>query len=118
MHYLVSLLNSPLSPLTYTYEEELKQGNIVEVTLNSKSRFGVIISKTQKPDFECTDILSVKDEFFSEETLSIAKFISEYYVCSLGDALNLFVPISKNSLHVDVTINTDNNSFKRATKSL
>lgn len=107
MHYLVSLLNSPLSPLTYTYEEELKQGNIVEVTLNKKSRLGVVLSKTEKPEFTCNDILSVKDEFFCEDTLSIAKFISEYYVCSLGDALNLFVPMQKNSLHVEVSLKTN-----------
>ncbi len=107
MYYLVSLLNSPLAPLTYIYEEELKQGNIVEVTLNSKSRFGVVVSKTQKPEFTCNDILSVKDEFFSEDTLGIAKFISEYYVCSFGDALNLFVPMAKNSLHVEVTLDTN-----------
>ena len=107
MYYLVSLLSSPLSPLTYTYEEELKSGNIVEVTLNNKSRLGVILSKTAQPDFVCTDILSIKEEFFREETLGLAKFISEYYVCSLGDALNLFVPISKNSLHVEVSVKTD-----------
>ncbi len=107
MHYLVSLLNSPLSPLTYTCEEELKSGNIVEVTLNNKNRLGVIVAKTDKPEFTCSDILNIKEEFFREETLAIAKFISEYYVCSLGDALNLFVPISKNSLHVEVTIKTD-----------
>jgi len=107
LYYLVSLLNSPLSPLTYTYDEELKQGNIVEVTLNSKSRFGVVVSKTEKPEFTCSDILSVKDEFFCEETLGLAKFISEYYVCSLGDALNLFIPMAKNSLHVEVSSKTD-----------
>ncbi len=107
MYYLVSLLNSPLSALTYTCEEELKQGNIVEVTLNTKSRVGVVLSKTEKPDFTCNEILCVKDEFFCEDTLSISKFISEYYVCSLGDALNLFVPMQKNSLHVDVSLSTN-----------
>ncbi|WP_024953650.1 primosomal protein N' [Sulfurospirillum arcachonense] len=107
MHYLVSLLNSPLQSLTYTYDEELKSGNIVEVTLNSKSKLGVVISKTEKPEFTCTDILSVKDGYFDKVTLSIAKFISEYYVCSLGDALNLFVFFPKNSLHINQHINTD-----------
>ncbi len=106
MYYFVSLLNSPLQPLTYTFEEDLKPGNIVEVTLNSKSRLGVVLSKTQKPEFVCSEILHVKDEFFDEVTLSLAKFVSEYYVCSLGDALNLFVPISKNALHVEVVVDT------------
>lgn len=107
MHYLVSLLNSPLQPLTYTYDEELKLGNIVEVTLSSKTKLGVVISKTIKPEFTCSEIISVKDEFFDETTFSLAKFISEYYVCSLGDALNLFVPLRKNTLHVNKKVQTN-----------
>lgn len=107
MYYLVSLLNSPLQALTYTHDEELKSGNIVEVTLNSKSKLGVVISKTTKPEFTCNDIVSVKDEYFDEVSLSLAKFISEYYVCSLGDALNLFVPLRKNSLHVNKKVQTN-----------
>ncbi len=59
------------------------------------------------PDFECEVILSVKDEFYKEKTLSLAKFISEYYVCSLGDALKLFIPSLKNPLHVRHTIKTN-----------
>jgi primosomal protein N' (replication factor Y) len=107
LHYLVSVLNSPLAPLTYTCEEELKSGNIVEVTLNNKNRLGVVVVKTDKPEFICSDILVIKEEFFREETLSIAKFISEYYVCSLGDALSLFTPISKNSLYLKTSVKTD-----------
>lgn len=109
MHYLVSLLNSPLQPLTYTCEEELKPGNIVEVTLNSKPKIGVVISKTTKPDFKCEEILGVKDEYYEENTLSLAKFISDYYVCSLGDALKLFIPAFKNPLHVEHTVKSDIN---------
>jgi len=107
LHYLVSLLNSPLQPLTYTYEEELKAGNIVEVTLSSKTKLGVVISKTIKPEFTCSEIVSVKDEFFDETTFGLAKFISEYYVCSLGDALNLFVPLRKNALRVNKKVQTN-----------
>jgi len=107
MYYLISLLNSPLSPLTYIYEEELKQGNIVEVTLNSKLCLGVVLCKTKKPEFACNEILHVKDEFFSEETINLAKFISEYYVSSFGDALALFTPMSKNSIQVNLTLKTD-----------
>ena len=107
MYYLISILHSPLQPLTYTYEEELKSGNIVEVTLSSKTKLGVVIAKTTKPEFTCSDIVSVKDEFFDETTFGLAKFISEYYVSSLGDALNLFVPLRKNALHVNQKVQTN-----------
>ena len=81
--------------MTYESEYELKVGNIVEVTLNKKSRLGVVLSKTSKPEFDCEEILSVKEEFYAEKTLLLAKFISDYYVSSLGDALKLFVPYKK-----------------------
>ncbi|MBL0703470.1 MAG: primosomal protein N' [Sulfurospirillum sp.] len=107
MFYLISILNSPLSPLVYICEEELKQGNIVEVTLKSKSCLGVVVSKTKKPEFTCSNIDSIKDDYFCKSAFGLAEFISQYYVCSLGDALNLFIPMTKNSLHVDVSCKTD-----------
>ncbi len=107
LYYLVSILKSPLSPLTYESEYELKPGNIVEITLNNKEKNGVVISKTSRPDFKCEEILSVKDEYFTDVILSNAKFISDYYTCSLGDALSLFVPFGKNPLTVQKTVKSD-----------
>ncbi len=80
---------------------------MVEVFLNSKQKLGVVILKTTKPEFECSEILSVKDEFLKPIYISLAKFISEYYVCSLGDALKLFVPSFKNPLHVEHSVKTN-----------
>jgi len=94
-------------PLTYKSEYELKSGNIVEITLNNRLKQGVIISKTLEPKFECEEILAVKDEFFTKETLANAKFISDYYVCSLGDALSLFIPNRKNQIIVKKSINSN-----------
>ncbi len=116
-YYLISLLNSPLCALTYTSEYELKSGNIVEITLNSKQIFGVVISKTSKPIFNCEEVLSVKDEFYEQNTLSLAKFISDYYVCSLGDALKLFIPSLKNALHIEHSIDTGIVLSKEQTKA-
>ncbi len=93
--------------MTYQSEYELKSGNIVEVTLNSKTRLGVVVSKTLEPTFTCEEILSVKDEFYTLQTLSLVKFISDYYVCSLGDALKLFMPSLKNPLHVEHSVDVD-----------
>lgn len=107
MYYLVSILHSPLGSLAYQSEDELKSGNIVEVTLNKKSYLAVIIEKTLKPSFECEKVLHVKEEFFEPKTIELAKFICEYYVCSLGDALNLFIPKQKNSYHINKTIQTN-----------
>ena len=106
MYYLISILNSPLSPLTYISEKELKKGSLVKVTLNNKEKFGVVTEKTKKPDFKCLEVLHVEDRYFDEEMLLLAKFISDYYVCSLGEALNLFVPYSKESEYKEKKIQT------------
>jgi primosomal protein N' (replication factor Y) len=93
--------------LTYESEYDLKSGNLVEIRLNGKPRLGVVVSKTTKPEFKCEEILSVKDEFFSQDILKNAKFISDYYVCSLGDALSLFLPTPKNQTILEKSINSN-----------
>jgi len=54
-----------------------------------------VLREVEKPSFTCTPILSVNQEVFSSTTLEIAKFISEYYVCSMGEALGLFTPLKQ-----------------------
>jgi len=116
-YFLISLLSSPLSPLTYESEYDLKAGNIVEVTLNKKARLGVVLSQTAEPSFKCEAIIGVKEEFYTQNTLSLAKFISDYYVCSLGDALKLFIPALKNPLHVEHAIKSDINLSSEQAKA-
>jgi primosomal protein N' (replication factor Y) len=45
----------------------------------------------EKPSFETSEILDVLDQYYSEKQIELAKFISSYYICSLGDALGLMV---------------------------
>lgn len=54
-----------------------------------------MLREVEKPSFTCTPILNVNQEVFSSTTLEIAKFISEYYVCSMGEALGLFTPLKQ-----------------------
>ncbi|PZP11447.1 MAG: primosomal protein N', partial [Aliarcobacter butzleri] len=49
-----------------------------------------------KPDFKCTDISEITNEFYDEKMLEIASFISTYYVCSLGEALSIYNPFDRN----------------------
>ena len=95
--YKLSILNSPLSSLTYKTKEILDKGEIVKIELNKKERLGVVLEKTHEPTFKCLEILEKTSNTFTSSNLEFAKFISEYYVCSLGEALNLLYPTS---LHV------------------
>ncbi len=96
-YYIVSILNSPIDFLTYKSDKDIKSGTFVDITLRKKELTGVVISKSEKPTFECEEILVAKEEFLPQKRLKIARFISTYYVCSLGEAIGLFVPFAKNS---------------------
>lgn len=99
-YYLVSLLKSPLSPLTYQSSQTLSIGTLVDISLNKRSVKGVILEVINEPAFKCEEILFTCKEYYPKVTLDLAKFIAEYYVCSLGEALSLFVPTTSIPLHV------------------
>ncbi|WP_152057462.1 primosomal protein N', partial [Aliarcobacter butzleri] len=96
--YELALLKSPLENLTFQSEEEIKIGTKVLIKLKQRKAFdeAVIVKIVEKPDFKCTDISEITNEFYDEKMLEIASFISTYYVCSLGEALSIYNPFDKN----------------------
>ena len=96
-YYSITLLSSPLEPFTYNSLEKLEIGTKVSVSVRNRVINGVIISTCQKPEFETNEILEVSDFFYSLKQIELAKFISTYYICSLGDALGLMVAYSSSS---------------------
>ncbi len=106
-YYHIALLKSPLSPLTYQSEQMLQIGAIVEVPLSKRTTEGVVIAEVEKPSFSCELISSTCKAFYLVKTLELARFIAEYYVCSLGEAISLFVPYQQNTVHIKETISTD-----------
>nr|HRM36363.1 primosomal protein N' [Aliarcobacter cryaerophilus] len=64
----------------------------------------VVIKKVDKPDFKCSTILSIKDEFYSDFMLQIGDFVSKYYICSMGFALSLFQTFNKNIVYENSSI--------------
>ncbi|PRN01552.1 primosomal protein N' [Aliarcobacter cryaerophilus] len=105
-YYEVAILKSPLQNLTYQSEEIIENGSLVEVILANRknSNLAVVIKKVDKPDFKCSTILSIKDEFYSDFMLEIADFISKYYICSMGFALSLFQTFNKNLVYENSSI--------------
>jgi primosomal protein N' (replication factor Y) len=101
-YYNIALIGSILDPLTYQSTQKLHIGSVVELKLQSKTMQGVILEKVDEPSFKCSDVLEISPCYFRDEELKLAKFISNYYICSLGEALNLMVP------HKDVKISEEN----------
>lgn len=96
--YEVALLKSPLENLTFQSEKNIKIGTKVLIKLKQRKTFdeAVIIKMVEKPEFICTNISEITDEFYDEKMLEIATFISTYYVCSLGESLSIYNPFNKN----------------------
>ena len=91
-YYCVALLSSPLEALTYASSDTLEIGAFVEVPLRAKNVNGVVVALCEEPSFQTFAISHVTSYLFSLKQIEAARFIANYYVCSLGEALGLMVP--------------------------
>ncbi len=96
-YYEVSLLKSPLQNLTYSCDNNLEVGQLVGVQLRGRKKLSdaVIIKSVEEPTFKCILIDDVTPFIYSEDMLEIARFVSQYYVCSLGEALSIYTPFNQ-----------------------
>lgn len=100
--YLEVVLNNPLKQsFTYTVPENLQQeaqiGKRVYVSFGRRlkeEQAYIVDVHSNKPKYKCKDIIYFVDNepVFDLKTLELARWIAEYYICSLGEALSLFVP--------------------------
>jgi len=84
---------------TFTYQippflHNLKIGSVVLIPLQKKVIRGVVVSiSDQKPSMKLREILDRVENFtLSERYIGIAKWISDYYLCTPGEAITLFLP--------------------------
>jgi primosomal protein N' (replication factor Y) len=97
-YYKTLLLKSSAPGLTYFSQHKLQLGSIVSVPLKTTVKEAVVIEEVEKPEFETAEIVSVSDKVYSTEQMEIAKFISEYYFSSFGEAISLFLPFWQKSV--------------------
>ena len=97
-YYELALLKSPLNNLTFQSEEKIILGKKVLIKLKQRKNLdeAVVIKEVEKPIFKCSDIVEITNEYFDEKMQQIASFVSQYYVCSLGEALSVYIPFDKN----------------------
>jgi primosomal protein N' (replication factor Y) len=96
-YYEVVLLKSPLNSLTYCSSQDIELFTKVLIPLRGRktSSEAVVIKKVPKPEYNCKDIEKITQYYYSQQNIETAKFISQYYVCSLGEALSVFTPFDK-----------------------
>ncbi|MDF1878231.1 primosomal protein N' [Sulfurimonas sp. SAG-AH-194-C20] len=103
-YYTLSIIGSPLGEFSYHSSESIPIGSKVSLIFNNREKSGAVLSTSSKPEFKTSQILKITDEIYSLKQMHLAKFISKYYVCSLGDAYSLMMPYN-GEVHADVTLN-------------
>ncbi len=106
-YYQVAVIGSPLSLLTYEYTDTIPAGSLVEVKLRNKLVNGIIYSQCEKPKFSCEQIVKAPDISFSKQYLKIFTFLSQYYLCSFGEAAGLFTAVPKGEERVRFKVACD-----------
>ncbi len=107
-YYKILLLKSSAPGLTYHSQDKLVKGSVVFVPLKTTLKEAVVIEEVEKPEFDTAEIASVSDKVYTKEQMEIAKFISEYYFSSFGEAISLFIPYRRSGCpHPDINLQKD-----------
>ena len=109
-YYEVALLRSSAPPLSYHYDSTtpLGRGNIVDVPLKSHLKSAVILREIDAPDFPTSSIVSVRKEHYEGWQMKTAEFISTYYLCTMGEAIGLFLPFREEPTFIEATVEEEN----------
>ncbi|AXH09505.1 primosomal protein N' [Malaciobacter halophilus] len=96
-YYEIAILKSPLAPLTYQCEHNIQIGAKVLVKLARIKKLceAVVLKEVEKPEFKCVNIEEVTTEYYTQQMIETSKFVSTYYVCSIGEALSSYIPFDK-----------------------
>jgi len=85
---------------TYKSSEEISIGCRVLVSFNNTLHTGIVFEKNDEPDPEIKykEILEIVDHtpIIPEDLMSLAKWISNYYQCSIGQSLFAMLPSAIN----------------------
>ncbi|QSZ40890.1 primosomal protein N' [Sulfurimonas aquatica] len=97
-YYKISIIGSPLEPFTYHSLKSIDVGVKVTLEFNKKLKDGVLLASCKKPPFDTLEISEITEFTYSQAQTQLAKFISSYYLCSLGEAFSLMMAFSNEDL--------------------
>ncbi|MFW5799603.1 MAG: replication restart helicase PriA [Spirochaetota bacterium] len=111
--YLEIVIDRPIEgSFTYRIPEELHQYAKIGVRVTipfgkkNKPQMGYVIGvSSKKPKFETKDIIGIIDDepIFYDYEIKLAKWMANYYICSLGEALATIVPKEDKEKKTDFT---------------
>lgn len=117
-YYTISIIGSPLEPFSYQSSQYIHIGTKVTVTFNNRVKEGVVLSLCDKPEFDTNDILEIIPYVYSQKQMTLAKFISSYYLCSLGEAYSLMMAYNKEAVVGSVEKIVTHNDIKLSEKQI
>ena len=91
----LTYLGSKNDSLTYQSKDVFEIGQAVLIQIRNKKLTGIIIKKTKKPGFSTKEIIrGIFDRpVMSQALLKTAKWISDYYACSLTSVFSTMLPV-------------------------
>lgn len=92
--------NLPLrDPLTYRVEGEVPMGVRVRAPVRGRVLTGYVVERREEPppgvspeDVRVVERVLDEEPLFDERLLSLARWVSDYYLCGLGEALSAMIP--------------------------
>lgn len=95
LHYYNLALIGRKSPiLSYCCDCTLESGEVVSVPLKNSLVHAAVLEECAQPNFEVKPIFERLFVCLTPLQQNLARFIASYYLCSLGQSLQLFVPIA------------------------
>jgi len=91
-YYRLSILGSPLEPLTFSSLSSHNLLDVLTVPFQNREKEAVVLEEVSKPEFKTVEVINKTGFHFSSTQFAFAKFVSEYYFCTLGEAFSLFIP--------------------------
>ena len=99
---------------TYNSEKDLIIGSLVQIPLKNRSMRGIVIESVKKPTYKTRPVTKVlsQDAILLEAQLKVAKKISEYYFCSLGETINAYLPFDFGKARRPAVVKSENRKVK------
>ncbi len=98
MHYFRVAVNGSAAPLlTYHSEIFIEIGTVVTVSVLERPKKATIVAEVAKPDFDTIEIAETAPYRYRPWQMETAKFVSEYYFCTFGEAIGLFLPYKEDN---------------------
>jgi len=97
------------------FKGQIKIGSLVKISFGKRFIYGIVfsLSNDTKNDLKLKEINNIVDNFrLPEEYIEAAKWVSNHYFCTLGEAISLFLPKEMKRPKIVAKKEIDNSSLK------